>query len=101
MNFFNATTPDNSLANPTNMLAVLKKDYYRVAMPSEYGDVVLIRNANNIVLHSALYLAENLVVTKNGRSAIQPWVITRLGDVVREYTYNYPPQVEYYRYRGL
>jgi hypothetical protein len=99
MNFFREI-PDNSLANPTNMLGVLERDYYRVGKPSEYGDVMLIRNAQNEILHSALYLAEDLVITKNGKTANQPWVICRIGQVINEYTYNYLPKVEYYRNRG-
>jgi hypothetical protein len=96
MNFFNET-PDNSLADPAAMLAVLGRDYYPIAQPSIYGDIMLIRNSANEVLHSALFLAEDVVYTKNGKTMAQPWVLTRIRSVIEEYTYNYPPKVEYYR----
>lgn len=100
MNFFNETAPDDSLADTSKMLAVLDRNYYKIAMPSEYGDVILIRDSADGVLHSAVYLAEDLAVTKNGKNMARPWVITRIKNIVGEYTYNYPPKVEYYRYRG-
>ena len=96
MNFFNET-PDNSLADPKAMQAVLDREYYPIAQPSMYGDILLIRNSANEVLHSALFLAEDIVYTKNGMTMAQPWVLTRIRNVIEEFTYNYPPRVEYYR----
>jgi hypothetical protein len=96
LNFF-AEMPEPSLADPANVETVLNTRYYKIAKPSLYGDVVIIRNARNKILHSAIHLADDLIYTKNGETELQPWVITRLQNIINEYTYNYPPKVEFYR----
>ena len=51
-------------------------------------------------IHSCVYLADDLVFTKNGRSPTQPWVVMKLDDVVAYYGMFYTTQVACYRRNG-
>jgi hypothetical protein len=46
-----------------------------------FGDLVLFNNAAGFVQHSAVYIADDILFTKNGRSPKKPWVLMRLSDV--------------------
>ena len=46
-----------------------------------FGDLVLFNNAAGCVQHSAVYIADDILFTKNGKSPKKPWVLMRLSDV--------------------
>jgi hypothetical protein len=96
MNFFN-DPPSDEFSNPTKVTAYLNENYYRVAQATEYGDVILVLNKEGNAIHSATYLASDLVFTKNGDNFSQPWMIMRLGDLLARYTSDVPPQTIIYR----
>ncbi|MFT5471107.1 MAG: hypothetical protein ACI8UO_006240 [Verrucomicrobiales bacterium] len=49
----------------------------------QFGDLILvIRQANNRAVHSCVYLADNLVYTKNGSQIFEPWVVQTIGDML-------------------
>lgn len=50
----------------------------------KYGDIVSIFEKDNL-MHSCTYLADNLVLTKNGLGNLKPFVITYLGPIVSAY----------------
>ena len=60
-------------------------DYVRqhtLAIPFEqrgFGDLIEFAAADGLVLHVAVYLADDLVFTKNGATRLQPWHISTLG----------------------
>jgi hypothetical protein len=59
-----------------------ERDYLEVAAASrQYADLVLFRTREGKLIHSAVYVAGDLVFTKNGRSPRRPWVLERLDDV--------------------
>ena len=84
MNFFNEV-PDDRFADPKYTLAYLKTNYYQIARPTQYGDIVLYLDETGDIIHSAVYLADDLVFTKNGNNYAQPWMITRLKDLAARY----------------
>ncbi len=84
MNFFNET-PDNRFANPAYVSSYLKENYYQIASPRAYGDVIMIVDGHNTALHSAVYLAGDVVFTKNGNNFRQPWMLMRLKDLEAMY----------------
>lgn len=85
LNFFNAE-PDNRLGNPGYAATTLTKNYYPVQKPSAYGDVIVLIDEKNNGLHSAVYIAENIVFTKNGNNHQQPWMLMRLDNLIARYT---------------
>jgi hypothetical protein len=63
-----------------------------------FGDVLFFMDGNTgNAIHSCVYLADDIVYTKNGRSPTQPWVIMKLDDVVSFYAMYYQPQIACYR----
>jgi hypothetical protein len=96
MNFFN-DTPDNRFADPAYTVQYLSTNFYRVAKPSLYGDIVLVLNEQGNAIHSAVYLAEDVVFTKNGNNYAQPWMLMRLKDLLLDYCGDAPAHLAIYR----
>lgn len=97
LNFQNPETLDR-LADPALATAYVLQNYTKVQGPYRYGDVVFIMDgASGNAIHSCVYLADDLVFTKNGRSPTQPWVVMKLDDVVSYYGMYYSTQLACYR----
>jgi hypothetical protein len=99
MNFFN-DPPDDRFANPDYTVQYLRTNFYVVARPSLYGDVVLVLNEQGNAIHSAVYLAEDIVFTKNGNNYAQPWMLMHLKDLLADYSSDGPPKLAVYRNRN-
>lgn len=82
---FSNETPDNRFNDPTFAVEYIRKNYYQIAAPSLYGDILLLMNDRNEVRHSAVYLADDLVFTKNGNNYRQPWMLMRIPDLLATY----------------
>lgn len=96
MNFFNET-PDNRFSEPKYTVDYLQAHYYRIARPGRYGDRIFLLNKKGEAIHSAVYLADDLVFTKNGNNSAQPWTLMHLKDMVAGYTTDCAPEVVVYR----
>lgn len=55
--------------------------YDRVAPPYEFGDVLMFLDAHGQAIHSCVYLADDIVYTKNGENLVSPWLLMKLDDV--------------------
>ena len=77
-NFF-AAQPDESLLDMRQVEQVLRANYSRVAAgePAQLGDLILFAGSDGAMIHSAVYIAGDLVFTKNGMSSLKPWVFMR------------------------
>jgi hypothetical protein len=84
LNFFNET-PDDRYNNPAVINQFLSVDCYEVARPNIYGDIIVFLDAHRVAVHSALYLADDIVFTKNGNNFAQPWMLMRLKDLQAKY----------------
>ena len=85
LNFFN----DSPVDRPSTQLAdILAKDYQAVHTPTQLGDLVFLREGNTIV-HGCVYLAGDLVFTKNGMGRGEPFVIEKLENIRSYYSRNY------------
>ena len=82
---FSNETPDNRFNDPAFAVDYIQKNYYQIAAPSIYGDILLLMNDRNEVKHSAVYLADNIVFTKNGNNYRQPWMLMRIPDLLATY----------------
>ena len=87
--------PDRLFAMAT---AYVLQNFTKVPGPYRYSDVIFILDgATGNAIHSCVYLADDLVFTKNGRSPTQPWVVMKLDDVVAYYGMFYTTQLACYR----
>ncbi len=69
-------------------------------MPGVPGDLVLLLDNQNKVIHSAVYIADDIVFTKNGINFAQPWVMMHEKDMVGHFSGLNPVRVAYFRKRG-
>jgi hypothetical protein len=91
-NFFN-DQPDDRLADPEYTQRLMEQAYAKVDSP-KFGDIAVLRTPSQNLVHAAVYLADDLVFTKNGFSALQPWILMTLSDVVTFYSITGPEPLE-------
>jgi hypothetical protein len=82
---FSSDTPDNRFNENDYAVQYIKKNYYQISAPSQYGDILLLLNDKNEVKHSAVFLADDLVFTKNGNNYRQPWMLMHIPDLLATY----------------
>jgi hypothetical protein len=100
LNFRNPD-PLDRLADPPLATAYVLQNYTKVQGPYHYGDVIFFMDGpSGNAIHSCVYLADDLVYTKNGRSPTQPWVVMKLDDVVNYYGMFYATQLACYRHNA-
>lgn len=97
---FGAEEADDRWLDLENVRRSLATDY-RVVPREEarLGDVVVLSDPDDDLLHSAVYVADDVVLTKNGQSARKPWVLMTLGEVLAEYGYRTGTQYAFHRRR--
>lgn len=97
LNFFRRV-PDDRFLDVNHALTVLKQDYYLVQANYRLGDVIAFVDENENLFHAAVYLADDLVFTKNGTTPMSPWAIMKLEDVVETYRFrSAKPRLIYHR----
>jgi hypothetical protein len=99
LNFFNsapiAYQPDVRL-----FAMYLQKDYVPVGLPYTFGDVLVYFTPAGEALHSCVYIADDFVYTKNGQSAAAPWLLMKMRDVERFYSYDQHLTLRGYRLKS-
>jgi len=99
LNHFNAT-PDPRMSDNEYAARYITEHYYEVAKPGIGGDLVLLLNANGNVVHSAVYIADDVVFTKNGVNYAQPWILMHEKDMIGNFSALEPVKVAYFRSRN-
>lgn len=97
LNFFNYE-PHEYLLDARLATNRVLEDYAPAEPPYTYGDILFfLRTEDGDAFHSCLYLADNLVFTKNGRNQLSPWIISTIQDVSRVYLSITPGRIQAYR----
>ena len=95
LNFFNLTARD--YYRNTSMAAIqLTQAYNQVSAPYRLGDVLCYTD-NGDGLHTCVYIADNIVLTKNGENILAPWVLLTIEDVSKIYKRSATTQIQGYR----
>lgn len=89
MNFFNET-PDNRVNDMSYLKQVLTTDYAAINQPTQMGDLIFLATPKDAVIHAAVYIADDLVFTKNGESYTQPWILMHMEDMLDTYAVKHP-----------
>lgn len=84
MNFFN-TEPDDRFNEPAYTTEILKMYYRIVPKAGQFGDIVFLFNEQGAAVHSAVYVADDIVFTKNGNNYMQAWLLMRFRDLLAAY----------------
>jgi len=101
LNFFRQE-PDDRYLDVNVALTTLRQDYHIVESAFQLGDVIALLDAEGDLFHVVVYLADDLVFTKNGTSAVSPWTIMpiqRVKDYYRAQSDN--PRLIYHRRNDL
>lgn len=99
MNFFNEV-PDDHFTDPAYTVKYLQANYYQIAKPTQYGDIILFLDGDSSnAIHSAVYLAGDIVFTKNGNNMAQPWMLMHLKNLTTKYQSDGPGRMLIYRNR--
>ncbi len=78
LNFFNYE-PLQRLAEPPMATAYTIENYAEVPKAERLGDILfLMDKEKGTAYHSCVYIADDIVYTKNGRSRLSPWVLMKL-----------------------
>jgi len=84
LNFFNFTAQDYYLDSHLASSAVIE-NFQQIEPPYRFGDVLMFINPNGNAFHSCIYVADELVYTKNGANPLVPWTLLELKDLQRMY----------------
>ena len=79
-NFF-SDMPDDKYADPAKVKSQLVMNYAPISDAPRLGDIALLNTSDDRIVHSCVYIADDLYFSKNGPSHISPWVLMRLADV--------------------
>ncbi len=95
LNFFNLSPRD--YYRSTSLAAIhLTQAYNPVSAPYQFGDVLCFTD-NGDGLHTCVYIADNIVLTKNGENILAPWVLLSIDDVSKIYKRTPTTQIQGYR----
>jgi len=59
----------------------IQENYVLVDSKPRFGDIVLLNEPDGSTIHSAVFIADDMVFTKNGPSAATPWVLSTIGEM--------------------
>jgi len=97
LNFFNYE-PHEYLLDARLATSQVLEQFTPVEPAYRYGDVLFfLDNNTGDAFHSCVYLADDLVYTKNGRNILSPWVIMRIDDVKKVYLFRGNGRVQGFR----
>lgn len=88
MNFFN-DPPDARYHDSDLCMTELLRDYTEVAAPT-FGDLIFLLREDGSPIHAAVYIADDVVFTKNGGDFRQPWNLMKWDDMVARYPESFP-----------
>lgn len=96
---FARETPEPRFLDSSYIQAVLQTEYARLERASRFGDLILLYEpgAQWRAVHMCVYIADDIVFTKNGADIYQPWVLMRLRDMLIHYPSETPLQMMAYR----
>jgi hypothetical protein len=80
LNFFSQHSDDRFLDAAVS-IKTLKEDYFIVETDFELGDIFAFLDEKGDIFHAAVFIADDLVFSKNGISAMAPWTLTSIDDV--------------------
>ena len=103
LNFFRDTA-DTKTVDPVNFTKELAADYFPITGDPRYGDVLILAKPDGEIVHSAVFIADEIVFTKNGSTAIYPWMFSTVPDLLKQYSFLAPEGqqlvLRYFRNKG-
>jgi hypothetical protein len=101
LNFFARGEPNNRYCDEKEVAAAIQNDYYRVFGNFQLGDLVLFLDEQNNLFHSAVYVADDILFTKNGNLSQRPWMLIKLEDMKYFYPMPKMPEIRIFRHKDV
>jgi len=96
LNFFNPDV-DDSYGNPQKVKECIESEYEKIESNDlRLGDLLLYLEGSHLI-HSAVYIASDIVFTKNGTNYSSPWMFMYMSDMEQYYAQNEPLKVLHLR----
>ncbi|MFH1499177.1 MAG: hypothetical protein ABII82_15285 [Verrucomicrobiota bacterium] len=87
--FWTCANFDRKLGEPAipsaDAATYLTSHYATYVGRPEFGDIIVLRDAEENALHAAVHVADDIVFTKNGKHPLMPWVFMELDEMIRIY----------------
>lgn len=93
---FASSVPSDDYLDTAKAAGRLVGSYQTVEAPYRFGDVLCFLDAGE-GLHTCVYVADDIVFTKNGDSVLAPWVLMQLKDVESIYRHSPSTRIQGYR----
>jgi hypothetical protein len=84
VNFFNDPA-DDRFTDAATVSEHIRTSYEPVSDRLRFGDLILLYSLEGTAVHSAVYIAADMVFTKNGGHFFTPWSFMRLDEMLRFY----------------
>jgi hypothetical protein len=84
LNFFN-DQPDNRYLNDGYAREALHARFEASGGTPAYGDLIALTSPAGDLVHASVYIADNVVFTRNGSDPMQPWVLMKIPDLVAKF----------------
>jgi len=84
-NFFRDRA-DSAFSNANYVVEKLKSDYMPVYSDPRYGDVVVFLTPDAQLLHTAVFIADSIVYSKNGDNPLHPWIFTTIPELTETFS---------------
>ena len=98
--------PISSIRGPDDRIAqelqsgwerLTRDQYYEVFGDLRFGDWILFYDENDTAFHSAVYVTDDVVFTKNGPDSIRAWHLARFSDTAAFYYHREGVRMKLYR----
>ena len=101
MNFHANDGPVDRYYDPESVQQALAEDFFPVEENYALGDVLLLSKPDGTLVHAAVFVADDVVFTKNGAHHTQPWMFEKLDDLAASYPSTTPLKLRAYRRKDM
>lgn len=102
LNFF-SREPDDRFNDDAVVAQTILRHYYVIYSGMRLGDLVALETPDGAIIHTAAYVADYIVFTRNGTLPTYPWQLMRVADLVETFKPRLGPntelEVRYFRLR--
>jgi hypothetical protein len=95
--------PDDRYNDDAVVTEALQKHYYLISGGYRLGDIVALMTPEGAAIHTAAYVADGMVFTRNGTKPTNPWQLMRITDLLESFAArtaaDRPLKAEYFRAR--